>query len=376
MTKFIMVPSLLLAISMAAISLAHPDVKPPPMFVFGDEFNDVGNNNYFAGARRADQPPNGIDFPGGVATGRFSNGYTIMDAIAQLMGFELSPRAFLSGPLTDDDIYKGINFASAGSGILGKCVEGGVTKCLTMKMQINYFKQVKSFLESKLGAEAADELISESIFFLTLGTSDLISFSLTSSLINQFVFNLTSAFNDQILELYDLGARKFAIINVSRLGFFPVPSFMNLIGYLGIDVQGILNMFAELFNDAQELAVKALSLAMPGMKYSIAKADAVHKGILANADKLGFKYGSKPCCGEMHFVLIPPHVSVTDCTPAASYCSNRSEYIFWDHTSPTEAVVKYAAEVFYNGDGSFASPINFGELVGSQSSSGGGLEAM
>uniref|UniRef100_A0A1D1Y394 GDSL esterase/lipase At1g06990 n=1 Tax=Anthurium amnicola TaxID=1678845 RepID=A0A1D1Y394_9ARAE len=120
MTKFIMVPSLLLAISMAAISLAHPDVKPPPMFVFGDEFNDVGNNNYFAGARRADQPPNGIDFPGGVATGRFSNGYTIMDAIAQLMGFELSPRAFLSGPLTDDDIYKGINFASAGSGILGK----------------------------------------------------------------------------------------------------------------------------------------------------------------------------------------------------------------------------------------------------------------
>uniref|UniRef100_A0A1D1YSR5 GDSL esterase/lipase At1g71691 n=1 Tax=Anthurium amnicola TaxID=1678845 RepID=A0A1D1YSR5_9ARAE len=377
MANVIMAPSLLLAIAaMATISLVHAGTNPPPLFAFGDHFSDVGNNNGFPGAIRADHPHYGIDFPGGVPTGRFSNGYNIIDYIAQLMGFEQSPRAFLSGPLTDDDIYKGINFASAGSGILRKCVEGGTTKCLTMEMQINYFKQVKSFLESKLGAEAAGELISKSVFIFTLGSNDLSAFSLTSNLIDKFVFNLTSSFSDQLKELYDLGARKFAVINVPRLGFFPEASLINLIGFLGIDIQGILNMFSELFNAAQDLLLKELFSTLPGMKYSIGSANAVHEHILDNHEELGFKYVSKPCCGAVRFVALPPHVEVIKCTPQASYCSNRGEYVFWDHLNPTQELYDYVSKVYYYGNRTFAYPINFGELVEYESSAGGGLEAI
>jgi hypothetical protein len=60
--------------------------KPPPaMYVFGDSTLDVGNNNYLAGANvpRANRPYYGVDFPGGVPTGRFSNGYNTADFIGR-----------------------------------------------------------------------------------------------------------------------------------------------------------------------------------------------------------------------------------------------------------------------------------------------------
>jgi hypothetical protein len=55
--------------------------RPPAMFVFGDSTLDVGNNNYLAGpgVPQANKPYYGIDFPGSVPTGRFSNGYNIAD---------------------------------------------------------------------------------------------------------------------------------------------------------------------------------------------------------------------------------------------------------------------------------------------------------
>ena len=60
--------------------------KPPPaMYVFGDSTLDVGNNNYLPGTNvpRANRPYYGVDFPGGVPTGRFSNGYNTADFIGR-----------------------------------------------------------------------------------------------------------------------------------------------------------------------------------------------------------------------------------------------------------------------------------------------------
>jgi hypothetical protein len=56
---------------------------PPAMYVFGDSILDVGNNNYLPGAdvARANRPYYGIDFPGKIPTGRFSNGYNTADYI-------------------------------------------------------------------------------------------------------------------------------------------------------------------------------------------------------------------------------------------------------------------------------------------------------
>lgn len=55
----------------------------PAMFVFGDSLIDNGNNNNLPSFAKANYYPYGIDFSGG-PTGRFSNGYTIVDEIGNL----------------------------------------------------------------------------------------------------------------------------------------------------------------------------------------------------------------------------------------------------------------------------------------------------
>jgi hypothetical protein len=44
------------------------------IYIFGDSIVDPGNNNRRLTAAKANFPPYGQDFPGGAATGRFSNG--------------------------------------------------------------------------------------------------------------------------------------------------------------------------------------------------------------------------------------------------------------------------------------------------------------
>ena len=63
-------------------SAADGGGRVPAIYVFGDSLADVGNNNYLPNAAmtsKANFPHNGIDFPGGIPTGRFSNGYNGID---------------------------------------------------------------------------------------------------------------------------------------------------------------------------------------------------------------------------------------------------------------------------------------------------------
>lgn len=55
----------------------------PAMFIFGDSLIDNGNNNNLPSFAKANYLPYGIDFKGG-PTGRFCNGYTMVDEIGQL----------------------------------------------------------------------------------------------------------------------------------------------------------------------------------------------------------------------------------------------------------------------------------------------------
>ena len=72
-------------LAVAAPVQAAPQV--PCYFVFGDSLVDNGNNNDIVSLARANYPPYGIDFAGGAATGRFSNGLTTVDVICKLSYF-------------------------------------------------------------------------------------------------------------------------------------------------------------------------------------------------------------------------------------------------------------------------------------------------
>ncbi|CAN1230654.1 GDSL esterase/lipase At5g37690 [Linum perenne] len=107
-----------------ALAATSPSPSPSPShpkeqlvtFVFGDSLTEVGNNNHFQySLARSDYPWYGVDFPGGQATGRFTNGRTI----AEKLGVE-SPPPYLSLSRTDDKLLKGVNYASGGAGILNE----------------------------------------------------------------------------------------------------------------------------------------------------------------------------------------------------------------------------------------------------------------
>uniref|UniRef100_A0A0E0KFT8 GDSL esterase/lipase n=1 Tax=Oryza punctata TaxID=4537 RepID=A0A0E0KFT8_ORYPU len=54
------------------------------LYVLGDSQADVGNNNYLPqSVLKANFPHNGVDYPGGKATGRFSNGYNFVDLLGE-----------------------------------------------------------------------------------------------------------------------------------------------------------------------------------------------------------------------------------------------------------------------------------------------------
>ncbi|KAF4404492.1 hypothetical protein G4B88_005878 [Cannabis sativa] len=94
------------------------------IFSFGDSLLDAGNNHFNKNcSSQADFPPYGSTFfhrP----TGRFTNGRTVVDFISEYIGIDLQ-KPFLEAQMAvSNGTWKaypsnGINFASAGSGVLG-----------------------------------------------------------------------------------------------------------------------------------------------------------------------------------------------------------------------------------------------------------------
>lgn len=63
------------------ISIVSSEPQVPCYFIFGDSIVDNGNNNGLVTEAKVNYPPYGVDFPGGIATGRFSNGETSADIL-------------------------------------------------------------------------------------------------------------------------------------------------------------------------------------------------------------------------------------------------------------------------------------------------------
>lgn len=64
-------------------TLVNGESKVPCFFIFGDSLSDVGNNNILNTTDKSNYLPYGVDFPGQIPTGRFTNGRTIEDFICK-----------------------------------------------------------------------------------------------------------------------------------------------------------------------------------------------------------------------------------------------------------------------------------------------------
>jgi len=335
----------------------------PAIFVFGDSTVDVGNNNFLATRKegQANFPQYGVDFPTSKPTGRFSNGFNTADQLAQLLGFAMSPPAYLS--LTRHKVRshlfnKGVNFASGGSGLgdnTGRLIAGEV---IPMSLQLKYFATVVEHIYQSAGSRRTANFLAKSIFFISTGSNDMFEYSFSPSNDKQFLLGLVASYKHSLKSLYKLGARKFSIVSIPPLGCAPSQRLRQL---EKTGTQGCFDSLNDLSLRSYPMLVtmlQELAHELPDMAYSLGDAFTMVSYIFANprTNEWNFTELVAACCGEGPF-------GASGCNQTVPLCGNRNDHLFWDANHPTQAVSAIAAQTLFAGNGKFVNPINVLQLA-------------
>ncbi|KAI8525738.1 hypothetical protein RHMOL_Rhmol13G0253300 [Rhododendron molle] len=311
---------------------AQPQV--PCYFIFGDSLVDNGNNNNIASLAKANYMPYGIDFSGG-PTGRFSNGKTTVDVIAELLGFNgyIPPYATASGR----GILNGVNYASAAAGIrdeTGQQLGGRVS----FTGQVNNYKTTVSQVVNILGGEdSAANYLSKCIYSVGLGSNDYLNnyfmpgtYSTSRQYTpDQYADVLIQQYAQQIRTLYNFGARKLALIGVGQIGCSPNELAQNSPD--GRTCVQRINSANQLFNNRLKSLVDNLNNNFSDAKFIYINAYGIFQDLITNPSSFGFTVTNAGCCG------VGRNNGQITCLPLQTPCQNRNEYIFWDAFHPTEA---------------------------------------
>ncbi|XP_039139397.1 GDSL esterase/lipase At5g55050-like [Dioscorea cayenensis subsp. rotundata] len=325
--------------------------QPTALFVFGASLLDVGNNNYLFTLKRCDFPHYGIDFPGGKPTGRCSNGKNIPDFLADKMGVP-SPKSYMSlnRSMEPGKFLEGVNFASSSAGILNTTHKG---LCIPLDTQIDYYSFVVEDLEESMGIVWTKCFISNSIFIVNIGSNDVQVYDGTG--ISNFVSLLISTLEGQLERLYNLGARKFAFMGLEPVGCWPALRAVNKsTGNCNSEV----NQISVRYNEQAAVLLHEMQSKHADINYSFFNTYGIFTQYINDPQTYGFGNVTAACCG-MGFLR-----AEIACNPLASYCSNRTEYLFWDGWHQTEATAKLLVNTAFDGSPPDVFPVNVRQLSG------------
>uniref|UniRef100_A0A0D3G9U1 GDSL esterase/lipase n=1 Tax=Oryza barthii TaxID=65489 RepID=A0A0D3G9U1_9ORYZ len=276
-------------LAVAAPVQAAPQV--PCYFVFGDSLVDNGNNNDIVSLARANYPPYGIDFAGGAATGRFSNGLTTVDVISKLLGFEdfIPPFAGASS----DQLLTGVNFASAAAGIREETGQ-------QLGARISFSGQVQNY------QSAVQQLYTP----------------------EQYADDLAARYAQLLRAMYSNGARKVALVGVGQVGCSPNELAQQSAN--GVTCVERINSAIRIFNQKLVGLVDQFNT-LPGAHFTYINIYGIFDDILGAPGSHGLKVTNQGCCG------VGRNNGQVTCLPFQTPCANRHEYAFWDAFHPTEA---------------------------------------
>ncbi|KAK9049906.1 hypothetical protein SSX86_031125 [Deinandra increscens subsp. villosa] len=338
-------------------------------FAFGDSIVDAGNNNYLPSLSRADYSPYGIDFTpsGGKPTGRYTNGFTIVDIVAQALGAKTLSSPSLSANAASHATLGGINYASGASGILEGTGSLFVGR-LPLKTQIDNFELSRAGMVKTMGENGTQEFLKNAIFSLTIGSNDIITAFLPNlpfvgnydvsptTLLDIMVSNMTF----HLKRLHKLGARKTVVVDIGPLGCIP---FVRSIHFLPDGkCHEEMNALIRRYNQKLRTAVHGLNEEMgSGSVFVFANSYDVINGMLQNYRDYGFENVNDPCCGE--FFPLSFCLRIGDENEiSTNICDDRSKYLFWDSYHPGEAANFIIAQHMLNGDENTCSPLNVRQL--------------
>ncbi|GAB2283035.1 hypothetical protein Dimus_017566 [Dionaea muscipula] len=327
----------------------------PALFIFGDSLIDNGNNNNLPSLAKANYYPYGIDFNGG-PTGRFSNGYTMVDEIAELLGLPLIPAHSVASV---EDMVHGVNFASAAAGILDNSGRNFVGR-IPFTQQIQNFESTVDQLTTNLGADDVARTLARCLFFVGMGSNDYLNNYLMPNYPTRNQFNpqqyanlLVQQYNRQLLRLYNLGARKFIIAGVGLLGC--IPSILAQSPASTCSEQ--VNELVLPFNANVKGMLNNLNANLPGAHFIYLDIENMFRDILSRPTSYGFSNINTGCCG------IGRNRGQITCLPFETPCNNRDQYVFWDAFHPTAKVNIIMGRRAFDGDLTVTYPMNIQQLA-------------
>ncbi|XP_039070363.1 GDSL esterase/lipase At4g16230-like [Hibiscus syriacus] len=324
-------------------------------FVFGDSLVEAGNNFYIDTVAKP-VFPNGIDFPKGTPSGRYTNSRIITDVIGEELGFKDYAPPFLAPNITGDMILKGVNYASSGAGIL-QATGSIFGERICMDRQLDYFGKTRQDIISKIGAPAAQALLRNSLYFLSIGANDVLFGEYETLDRNSYTNEVVSNFKSQIIRLYNMDARKFAVAGVSKVGSIPFEIDTHICAQ---NCAESLNNFAKLLNSKLKSLVEDLTNSLAGSILIYVDNYAVTEEIINNSRSYGFENVDYACCE-----VIGRHGGLIPCMEVSRVCSDRKKYMFWDPFHPTESAILIAAKYILDGGTEYVSPINIRQLANS-----------
>ncbi|KAF3448721.1 hypothetical protein FNV43_RR09434 [Rhamnella rubrinervis] len=331
----------------AATSVPQTPTLVPALFVIGDSSVDSGTNNYLGTLARADRLPYGRDFDTHRPTGRFCNGRIPVDYLALRLGLPFVP-SYLGQPGTVEDMMHGVNYASAGAGVL-------FTSGSELGQHISLTQQIQQFTDTfqqfvlSMGEQAATDLISNSVFYISIGINDYIHYYLrnVSNVQNLYLpwsFNqfIASIIREEIKNLYNLNARKMVVMGLAPIGCSPHYLWQYRRSTNGECVEDINNMVME-FNFIMRYMIEELDQELPASNIIFCDVFEASMDILKNHERYGFNITTDACCG------LGQYNGWIMCVSENMACTNASNHIWWDQFHPTDAVNAILADNVWNG---------------------------
>ncbi|KAI9115609.1 hypothetical protein K1719_013278 [Acacia pycnantha] len=320
-------------------------VKVPAIIVFGDSSVDAGNNNYISTMLKSNFKPYGRDFYGGEPTGRFCNGRLPTDFISEAFGIKPVIPAYLDPKFNVSHFATGVCFASAGTGFDNATSD--VLSVIPLWKELEYYKEFQKELKDYLGEEKAKEVISESLYLISVGTNDflenyyLIPKRSSQYSIEEYQKLLLGIADNFIAELYEAGARKISIAGLPPMGCLPLERTRNFM--FGSECVKEHNLVATDFNVKLQDLVMEMNQKLLGIQLVFSNPYDIMWDIVENPDSFGFEDVATACCGTGLFEM---SFSCDKYNPFT--CSDANEYVFWDAFHPTHKANSIIANHLFN----------------------------
>eukprot|EP00249_Psilotum_nudum_P036613 c8173_g1_i1 orf=388-1410(+) len=290
-----------------------------PFFVFGSSYVDTGNVKNSDSTRPYPwKLPYGESWPG-TPSGRYSNGHVLTDVIAESLNLSL-PISF-EQRVPGKKYVEGINFGTGGSGVLTAYGYPPISE------------QIDS-LQGIISSYKKDEISSAIVIYATAGDDYLYYLTMQNSPLSG-IYPLTTNVGKQIssdlVRLYGIGLRNFAVTYLPPMGCLPVATAENS-----------FRACNESWNTDISQAHNARVLKnVMGLRHYFTNGTIVlldlYSAFPSALATLGTQQPLRPCCVG---ATVKSKCSDVDATghPNYSLCSNPTSKFYWDDlVHPTEA---------------------------------------